>query len=55
MRFYRAGPEPLWPRFNLIEDNRDSWRADLFSVLAERGYLAWARTKQKAMLRCSAP
>jgi hypothetical protein len=39
MRFFRIGPESLWPRFILIEDNRDSWRADLFSVLAERGYL----------------
>jgi FkbM family methyltransferase len=49
--FFRSAPESLWPSFILIEDSRDSWRLDLFSALAEYGYVAAARTKQNVMMR----
>jgi hypothetical protein len=48
MPFFRTGPASLWPRFILIEDDRDSWRTDLFSVLAERGYLVWQGQNRRA-------
>ena len=51
--FFRNAAESLWPRFILIEDSRDSWRLDLFSVLAECGYVLAAKTKQNTMLRRS--
>jgi FkbM family methyltransferase len=51
--FFRNAAQSLWPRFILIEDSRDSWRLDLFSVLAECGYVPAAKTKQNAMLRRS--
>ena len=49
--FFRDAAESLWPGFILIEDSRDSWRLDLFSTLAERGYVVSAKTKQNAILR----
>jgi FkbM family methyltransferase len=49
--FFRNAGEDLWPRLILIEDNRDSWRDDLFVVLADRGYIISARTKQNVILR----
>ena len=49
--FFRDAAQSLWPRLILIEDSRDSWRVDLFSVLARCGYAVAARTKQNTMLR----
>jgi FkbM family methyltransferase len=49
--FFRDAAESLWPKFILIEDAPDSWRSDLYSVLAERSYTIAARTRQNVMMR----
>jgi FkbM family methyltransferase len=49
--FFRDAPESLWPNLILIEDARDSWRSDLFSILAERGYTIARRSKLNVMMR----
>jgi FkbM family methyltransferase len=49
--FFANTPETLWPTFIIIEDARNSWRIDLFSLLAEKGYGISARTKLNVMLR----
>jgi hypothetical protein len=49
--FFRDAAESLWPRLILIEDSCDSWRIDLFAVLAQCGYAVTAKTKQNTMLR----
>jgi FkbM family methyltransferase len=49
--FLRDAAETLWPNLVIIEDARDSWRSDLFSVLAERGYTIAARTRLNMMMR----
>jgi FkbM family methyltransferase len=49
--FFQDAARSLWPRFILIEDSRDSWRLDLFSVLLQCGYMVAAKTKQNTMLR----
>jgi len=49
--FFRDAPESMWPQLIIIEDSRDSWRLDLFSVLTGCGYIVSARTKQNVMLR----
>jgi FkbM family methyltransferase len=49
--FFRDAAQSLWPRLILIEDSSDSWRLDLFSVLAQCGYAVAAKTKQNTMLR----
>lgn len=49
--FFQEAPESLWPSLILIEDSRGTWQLDLFSVLAECGYLIAAKTKQNVMLR----
>ena len=51
--FFRDAAQSLWPRLILIEDSRDSWRLDLFSVLAQRGYVVATKTKQNTVLRRS--
>ncbi len=51
--FFREAHESLWPRLLLIEDSRDSWHVDLFSLLAECGYVPAGKTKQNAILRRS--
>ncbi|SRR5579871_352838 len=52
--FFRDTAQSLWPRLILIEDSRDSWRLDLFSLLAQCGYVVSANTKQNAILRLPA-
>ena len=49
--FFRDAAESLWPGFILIEDSRGSWHFDLFSMLADCGYVVAAKTKQNMMLR----
>jgi FkbM family methyltransferase len=49
--FFRAAPETLWPNLIIIEDARDAWRSDLFSVLSQCGYTIAIRTKLNAALR----
>lgn len=49
--FFARAPETLWPSFIIIEDTRDLWQTDLFSLLAERGYEISARTKLNLMMR----
>jgi FkbM family methyltransferase len=49
--FFRDAAESLWPRLILLEDSRDCWSVDLFSILAECGYVVAAKTKQNTMLR----
>lgn len=51
--FFRDAAQSLWPRLILIEDSRDSWRVDVFSVLARCGYVVAAKTRQNTMLRRS--
>jgi FkbM family methyltransferase len=49
--FFRDAPEALWPNLIIIEDGRDSWRSDLFSVLSQCGYTIAIRTKLNVGLR----
>jgi FkbM family methyltransferase len=50
MPFFRSSPQTLWPRFILIEDSRQDWRADLFAEMQARGYKIASRSKQNVML-----
>jgi len=49
--FFQAAPKSFWPRLIVIEDNSDVWRADLFALLADCGYLIATKTKQNVILR----
>jgi FkbM family methyltransferase len=49
--FFRDAPESLWPRLILIEDSRELWNFDLFSLLAAKGYTVTSRTRLNLMLR----
>ncbi len=49
--FFSEANESLWPKLIIIEDARDAWRSDLFSILAKRGYTIAARTKLNVMMR----
>jgi FkbM family methyltransferase len=49
--FFRDAPESLWPNLIIIEDVRDSWHSDLFSILVERGYTFARRSKLNVMMR----
>jgi FkbM family methyltransferase len=49
--FFANAPKTLWPSFIIIEDARNSWRIDLFSLLAEGGYRISTRTKLNVMMR----
>ena len=49
--FFRDAPEMLWPNLIIIEDGRDTWRSDLFSVLAKCGYTIAMRTRLNVALR----
>jgi FkbM family methyltransferase len=49
--FFTNAPKTLWPAFVIIEDARGSWQAELFSFLAERGYMTVALTKLNVMMR----
>jgi FkbM family methyltransferase len=48
--FFRDAPESLWPDLIIMEDARDAWRSDLFSLLAKFGYAVAARSKLNVML-----
>jgi FkbM family methyltransferase len=50
MPFFAAAPQSLWPRFLIVEDTHELWRADLFSELRARGYNVTARTKLNVMM-----
>jgi FkbM family methyltransferase len=49
--FFRDAPRSLWPDLIIVEDARQLWRNDLFSVLAEYGYEVARRTKPNVILR----
>lgn len=49
--FFSSAPEALWPNLIIIEDTRNLWQIDLFSFLAERGYIISTRTKLNVMMR----
>jgi FkbM family methyltransferase len=49
--YLRQAPAPLYPGLILIEDSSAEWSVDLFALLAERGYVVFARTRQNVMLR----
>ena len=49
--FFRDAPAALWPGLIVIEDSSAEWSADLFAVLASKGYEVSSRTKQNVMLR----
>jgi FkbM family methyltransferase len=49
--FFRDAPQTLWPNLIIIEDGRDSWRTDLFSVFSQCGYTIATRTKLNVALR----
>jgi FkbM family methyltransferase len=49
--FFGDAAESQWPRLIIVEDARNSWRSDLFSFLAERGYTIVGRTKLNVMMR----
>ncbi len=49
--FFKESEQPLWPKLLIIEDARNSWRDDLFSALARRGYTVAARTRLNVMMR----
>ena len=48
--FFKSAQQGLWPRFILIEDSRQDWRADLFAEMQTRGYKIASRSKQNVML-----
>jgi FkbM family methyltransferase len=48
--FFRNAPKSLWPQLLLIEDGRDLRAADLFSFLAEIGFVVAGRTKLNVIL-----
>ena len=49
--FFRDAPQTLRPNLIIIEDGRDSWRTDLFSVFSQCGYTIATRTKLNVALR----
>jgi len=49
--FFRDADDSLWPSLIIIEDAREAWHDDLFSVLAEHGYAVAARSRLNVMMR----
>jgi FkbM family methyltransferase len=49
--FFREAPQSLWPDLIIVEDARQLWRDDLFSLLANDGYEVVRRTKLNVVLR----
>lgn len=49
--FLRDSPERLLPTLVLIEDTRGFWQTDVFALLEQRGYTAFARSKQNVAFR----
>jgi len=51
--FFQSAPSRLLPRLIIIEDCRDSWKADLMSIMAAKGYAIAIRSKLNFILRLS--
>jgi hypothetical protein len=49
--FFRDAPPQMLPCLIIIEDCRNSWKADLMSIMAEKGYSVTARSKLNLILR----
>lgn len=49
--FFRDAPRSLWPDLIIVEDARQLWRDDLFSLLANDGYEVARRTRLNVILR----
>jgi FkbM family methyltransferase len=49
--FLRDAPEHLLPALVLIEDTRGFWQTDVFALLEQRRYTAFARSKQNVAFR----
>jgi FkbM family methyltransferase len=49
--FFRDAPPQMLPRLIIIEDCRNSWKADLMSIMADKGYSIAARSKLNFILR----
>jgi FkbM family methyltransferase len=49
--FFQAAPRRLLPRLVIIEDCRGSWKTDLMSIMAARGYSVVTRSKLNFILR----
>ena len=49
--YFRDAPPSLWPSLIVIEDSRAEWSVDLFALLAAKGYVVAARSRQNVMLR----
>ena len=51
--FFQIAPPQLLPRLIIIEDCRGSWKTDLLSIMASRGYSIATRSKLNFILRLS--
>jgi FkbM family methyltransferase len=49
--FFRDAPPQMLPRLIIIEDCRNSWKANLMSIMADKGYSIAARSKLNFVLR----
>jgi hypothetical protein len=49
--FFRDAPPQMLPHLIIIEDCRGSWKADLMSIMADKGYSVVARSKLNFILR----
>jgi FkbM family methyltransferase len=49
--FFREAPQSLWPDLIIVEDARELWREDLFSLLTNNGYDVARRTRLNVVLR----
>ena len=49
--FLRDAPETLLPTLILIEDTRGYWRTNVFTLLEQHGYTAFARSRHNVALR----
>jgi methyltransferase FkbM-like protein len=49
--FLRDAPPDLLPALVLIEDTRGYWRTNVFTLLEQRGYTAFARSRHNVALR----
>ncbi len=53
--FFRDTPPRLLPHLIIIEDCRGSWKTDLMSIMAAKGYTIVTRSKLNFILRLSSP
>jgi FkbM family methyltransferase len=49
--FFRDAPPQMLPHLIIIEDCRGSWKADLMSIMADKGYSVVARSKLNFILQ----